>query len=120
MTFTDDKGFDELKSGDDILQENLEASGKIGVLDATAKTMTVSASTGTWATGQKVLGPNRVCPELTFNSNVSSELANFNTIKEISSRSELPHTHLIGKRISCGCGAFHWTSLPCHCDQLHK
>ena len=81
LTLTDDTGLDELNSGDPVVMENEQASGNINTINVSAKTMTVNNVTGTWVTGQKVIGPNRVCPQLTFNSNVSSELANFNTLK---------------------------------------
>ena len=81
LTFQNPTGLDELNSGDTIVQDDGLASGTIGSLDASSLTMSVSGSSGTWAVGQTVEGPNRVCPPITFDASDPADIAQFETIK---------------------------------------
>ena len=61
LTFASDKELTDFASGDAVNQDDSAASGTVGSVDVTAKTMTLSASTGSWAAnaGKYVIGPTK-------------------------------------------------------------
>ena len=81
LTFENERGLSELNSGDNLIQENAAASGVAAVIDADQRTMSVAGTTGTWAVGQTVTGPNRVCPAITFDASDPADVAQFEAIK---------------------------------------
>jgi len=62
LTFATDKDLAVFSAGDAVNQEDSAASGTVGSIDATAKTMTLATSTGTWGpanAGHYVIGPDK-------------------------------------------------------------
>ena len=81
LSFDIPKGLDELSPGDSVDQSNSAASGFVAYPNVDANTIRVYNSTGTWAAGQTVLGPNRVCPPITFDASDPADIAQFEAIK---------------------------------------
>ena len=59
LTFIDDTNLALFESGDPIRQDDDAASGTAAIIDVAAKTIQVSESSGTWTTGNYVIGPNK-------------------------------------------------------------
>ena len=62
LTFNTDKDLASFAGGDAVNQNDSAASGTVGSVDVTAKTMTLATSTGTWGpanTGKTVVGPSK-------------------------------------------------------------
>ena len=60
LTFETNEGLEDFAVSDVVTQLNGAATGTIGSIDIGTKSMRVFGGSGTWAVGQKVLGPERV------------------------------------------------------------
>ena len=72
LTLTDDKDLSFFKGNDDLRQSDGNAEGVLAAVDVPSKKIRLLNSTGTWATGETVIGPPRPL--------TTSEITNIGTI----------------------------------------
>ena len=83
LTFVNAKGLDELEEGISVDQNDNAASAVVSFANIFARTLKVVNVNGTFSanTGNYLIGPNRVCPPITFDASDPADVAQFEAIQ---------------------------------------
>ena len=81
FSFGSNIGITDLNEGDAVTQEDGNANGVVSSIDVSNNSFDVAPINGVWEIGQKVIGPNRVCPAILGSVDDAADVSQFNAAK---------------------------------------